>query len=179
MYRNWDAEYFREFLQNHTNEYEPVFWSGHSENEFGEKVYASERADEFCDLHNTLLDEGSPEYKTVSNLVDEAGFDPLDKNIDWDEASQAFAEESSGQAHCFIGEECDYENNCWNTIERNAVINNENINNNVDSIDVSNGLHSPCDKGELPNPHTPELGQQASEGISETTEECIDIGMGY
>jgi hypothetical protein len=175
-------------LQANTDKYEPVFWSGFSENEFGEIIEAKERADLFCDRHNAYRDAGEPEYKTIEELMKDAGFDPADV-VDWQEASKIFAEESSGQAHVFIGEKCEYEDNEWNCTERDAVIENSKIDNDIDCVDLSTGLHSTCDKKNLPNPHKemqnpkaePPVGEEAAEttaGAVDVAEEGFDIFSG-
>ncbi|MCL2378128.1 MAG: hypothetical protein FWC77_03275 [Defluviitaleaceae bacterium] len=154
MARDWNAESFRDYIKKHHEGYDPVFWSGYSTDEFnGEFIEAREKAETFCRAHNSMLEENEPQYMTVAMVAHKAGFDIDDvENIDWDEASRIFAEESSGKAHAFIGDYCDHENNCWNTVERDAVISNDKIDNKIDFINVVTLERSELGKYELPKP---------------------------
>ncbi|MDR0470358.1 MAG: hypothetical protein LBH79_01365 [Nitrososphaerota archaeon] len=117
-YKKWDAEDFRKHLIKNRDNYQPIFWSGSSKNEFtGEIIRAVDRADTWEKLN--------PGWKSVGTLIKEAGYNP--KKVDWEKASELFAQESGGIAHVFIGEKSDWQNNTWNTAERNAVINNDKI----------------------------------------------------
>ncbi|MCL2152246.1 MAG: DUF4280 domain-containing protein [Oscillospiraceae bacterium] len=134
----WDLGAFCDFLSN--TEYQPVFWSGSSIGSNGETIRASSAAESFC--------ENNSGYKTVGQLVDEAGFDQNDPNIDWDAASKAFADESSGQAQAFLGDEVG-ENSVFNRVERDAIAGNENLDDNV-VVHNLEGDSQECPKTDMP-----------------------------
>jgi len=160
MYRIWNAEQFRDYIKAHHGGYEPVFWSGNSIDDFNNEIIkACNESIDFCKRHNAMFEEGEQEYKTVAIALHDAGYDVGSEHIDWNEASRVFAEESSGKAHVFIGEYCDYENNCWNTVERETIINNVKIHNDIDFINVVTLEHNTLNKNELPKIQTEKQAQ--------------------
>jgi len=147
MPKEWDAEEFRKHLQAHHTEYEPIFYSGQTYDEFREEtIDAASEANWYASQH--------PECKTVGTLVEDAGFGDL-SNKQWSEASQIYAEESSGTAHCFFGDDIRPDSD-WVKYEREVAIKNPKINDDVKRFNLvpeqAGGVRSyTCDKHDLPS----------------------------
>jgi hypothetical protein len=146
MAKEWNEQEFREYLQEHHGEYEPIFYSGQTYDEFhGETVESWKEAEWYASQH--------PECKTVGTLVSEAGYDPA--NVPMGNASQVYAEKSSGKAHCFFGDTVSPDSD-WVKYEREAAINNTKIDNEVERFNLvpeqAEGVRSySCDKSNLPD----------------------------
>ncbi|MCL2134092.1 MAG: hypothetical protein FWH37_00820 [Candidatus Bathyarchaeota archaeon] len=147
MAKEWNAEEFRSYLQAHHTEYEPVFYSGTTYDEFhDENVFAWKVAEWYASQHS--------ECKTVETLVKEAGFNDLNED-QMNKASEIYAKESSGAPHYFFGDEID-SNSTWakhecDKVMKNIKINDEGIRFNLIPEQAGGERSYTCNKNSLPS----------------------------
>ncbi|GFH42493.1 hypothetical protein Hs30E_10440 [Lactococcus hodotermopsidis] len=120
-----------------TESNEAYFWSGMTQGEDG-NVYGGEE-----NAANIAEQNGG---KTLEMKLEESNIDTESMSgAEWNEASETFAQEASGDVHCIKGENV-REDSVYNTTEHEAIEENESISN-VTYVDAENGQET----GEVEN----------------------------
>jgi len=142
MSEPYDDAIFRFYLEEHNGEYETVFWTGNTDG-----VGGADNARAICEEHNANLRDGEKLWKTNEMLLDDIGMEMPEFDLTnqesintWESASLATAENASGQLHVIMGEDC-HKGSVYNRIERNAIIKNTDVNQDVDFIDPKSHKH--------------------------------------
>jgi hypothetical protein len=152
MSEPYDETAYQNYLAEHKGEYETVFWTGSTDG-----VGGGDNARAICEEYNANRKDGKKLWKTNEMLLDAAKiempeFDPTNQeSIDtWESASRATAESASGQVHIIMGKDR-HEGSVFNRIERDALNENSNVNQNVNVIDPKSRTHTGTyDKSNLP-----------------------------